>query len=60
MAAHWNYIERMERYSMKNTLFQIDNKILQLSEQAMKLCSRQMQQIEEMQDYNQQKMLYAF
>ena len=45
---------------MKNTLFQIDNKILQLSEQAMKLCSRQMQQIEEMQDYNQQKMLYAF
>ena len=26
----------------------------------MKLCSRQMQQIEEMQDYNQQKMLYAF
>lgn len=45
---------------MKNSLFQIDDKILQMSEQAMKLCARQMQRIEEIQEYNQQKMLYAF
>lgn len=40
--------------------FNIDNNIIAASEQAMKMCKEQFERIEDIQCYNQNKMLYAF
>ena len=45
---------------MKNSFFNFDDKILSVSEKALKLCSDEFEKINEIQDYNQNKMLYAF
>lgn len=45
---------------MKNNFFNFSEKILQAAEQAMELCKEQLDKINEIQDYNQNKMLYAF
>ena len=40
--------------------FDLDSKILELSEKAMEECKTQFQEIERIQEYNQNKMLKAF
>lgn len=45
---------------MQNIFFDFDNKVLEASEQAMKLCGEQLQKIEKTQEYCQQKMIKAF
>ncbi len=42
------------------SFFDIDSKILELSEQAMNLCKDKLAEIEEIQEYNQVKMIKAF
>lgn len=45
---------------MQNPFFNIDEKILAYGEQAMELCREALLQAEEIQEYNQQKMIRAF
>lgn len=45
---------------MKNSFFDFHEKIIEASQQALKLCSDELKKIDEIQDYNQNKMLYAF
>lgn len=44
---------------MKN-IFEFDNKLLELSDKALEMCSESFKKIEKIQAYNQQKMLKAF
>lgn len=45
---------------MENTFFKISPDVLKAADDAMKLCASELKKIEEIQDYNQNKMLYAF
>ena len=45
---------------MKQDFFNIDQKIISASKKAMALCEENIAKIDEIQEYNQQKMLYAF
>lgn len=45
---------------MNNTFYKFDNRIIEAKDKAMKLISEKLAEIEEIQEYNQQKMLYAF
>ncbi len=45
---------------MENNFFNIDERIIKASDKALELCKEEIRKIEEIQEYNQQKMLYAF
>lgn len=45
---------------MENTFFKFDRRITEVAEKAMHLCKNELEKIEEIKDYNQNKMLYAF
>lgn len=45
---------------MSNQFFQFDKKITDAAQRAMELCAPQLKYTEEIQEYHQQKMLYAF
>lgn len=45
---------------MRNTFFKFSEEILQAAERAMELCKSELEEIDKIQDYNQNKMLYAF
>lgn len=45
---------------MENTFFKFSDKILNASQHAIQLCAEQFRKINEIQEYNQNKMLYAF
>lgn len=45
---------------MKNNIFEIDNRILALSEKALEMCKEPFKRIEDIQEYNQLKMIKAF
>lgn len=45
---------------MNSTFYKFDNRIIEAKDKAMKLISKKLAEIEEIQEYNQQKMLYAF
>ncbi|MCQ4022047.1 MULTISPECIES: methionine gamma-lyase family protein [unclassified Ruminococcus] len=43
-----------------NSFFKFDNRIIKAAKQAMSLCKEEIEKIEEIKEYNQNKMLYAF
>lgn len=45
---------------MENTFFEFDKRIIDASVQALDLCKDELAKIDEIKDYNQNKMLYAF
>ncbi len=45
---------------MENNFFSFDKRILDASQKALELCKSELEKIDEIQDYNQNKMLYAF